>query len=189
MQIMLRADTPTMTGPTWIAPTARVKEDLTFELGNLHETGRITVTGQPQGWVVKSVIYQGRDVANLPVSFETSTDPRAIEIHVTSRVAYATGRAIAPDKRTLTVLLLTADRNRWTTSSGLVAQAAVRPDGTFTVGPVVAGEYLILATTPQTFVEILRDPKTSLERVATSAVSIFLAENERQALTLYVNDK
>ena len=189
MQIMLRADAPAMTGPTWIAPTARVKEDLTFELGNLHETGRITVTGQPQGWVVKSVVYQGRDVANLPVSFETSTDPRAIEIHLTSRVAYVTGRALALDKRALTVLLLSADRNQWTASAGVVAQAAVRADGSFTVGPVVAGEYLILATTPQTFVEILRDPKTSLERVATGAVTIFLAENERQALTLYVNDK
>ena len=189
MSVMMRVDTPVAPGLVWIAPTARVKEDLTFVLGNLQEPGRLTVTGQPQDWVVKSILYQGRDVANVPVSFETSTDPRAIEIHLTSRVAYVTGRAIAPDKRPVMVVLLAADRNQWAASSSVVAQTALKPDGTFTIGPVAAGEYLILATPPQTFVEILRDPKSSLDRVAASATRIFLAENDRPTVTLYVNDK
>ena len=190
MQVMLRVDTPaTSAAPNLIVPSGRVKEDLTFELGGLQDPGRVIVVGQPQGWVVKSVLYHGRDIANVPVSFEASTDPRALEVHLTSRVAFVTGRAVTTDARPVMVMLLSADRNQWTTLAGLVAQTNVRADGSFTVGPVAAGEYLILATTPQTFVEVLRDPKSSLGRVADSALRIFLAENERQKVTLYVNDK
>ena len=185
MEVMVRAEPAAAPGLLRVTPTARVRDDLSFELAGLHESGRLTVVGQPQDWVVKSVFYQGRDVANQPVSFETTTDPRAIEIHLTNRVAYVTGRAIAPDSRSLMVVLLPADRSQWTTSAGIAAQGGVRPDGTFTVGPVAAGEYLVLAATPQEFVEMRGDPGPALDRAAAGAMRLSLAENDRQKVTLY----
>jgi len=190
MQVSLRVDpSPSLSGPYALSPTARVKEDLTFDLGGLLDPGRIGVTGQPQGWVVRSVLYQGRDITNVSTTFETTTDPHAIEIRLTNRVAHLSGTVTTAVPGPVAVLLIAADRNQWTSPSVIVAVGARKPDGAFALGPVAPGDYLVLAIGQGTMVEILRNPKSSLERVAAGATRIFLGENDRQTITLHALDK
>jgi hypothetical protein len=105
-------------------------------------------------------------------------------------VASVTGRVVASVVRKRAVLLVASDRNRWTNRSAIVATAGVKDDGTFTMPPVLAGDYYIVATSQMNWmVESSQGLVSAIERLTTRSTMLTLAEGERRQLTVYVSDE
>jgi protocatechuate 3,4-dioxygenase beta subunit len=172
--------------------TASVREDGTFELATAVEAVTIALESPPPGWVVKSVQYRGRDVTDQLVEVETSDDPRAIEITLTNRVGYISGRmAVAPPKgRTILVLAFSAARGR---TAGRGADIGVSPAATvfldaknmFKLGPLLAGEYLVVAVDRDDWFDASTQNRASaIDSILARAERVLVLEGEQPAITV-----
>jgi hypothetical protein len=175
--------------PMMFQNTGMVRDDSSFQIATVLGQVRIAVSGQPTGWLVKSITYRGRDITDSPVEFDSS-GPNALTVVLTNRVASVTGRVVASVVRKRAVLLVASDRNRWTNRSAIVATAGVKDDGTFTMPPVLAGDYYIVATSQMNWmVESSQGLVSAIERLTTRSTMLTLAEGERRQLTVYVSDE
>jgi carboxypeptidase family protein len=173
-------------GVTTIAQSG-VKPDATFELGGLLEPARLAASGLPPNWVLKAVYYRGRDVTDALVEFESSSDQRALEIVLTNRGAWIRGSVLAPAEKNVVVILITADRSRWTTRAALTF-ANVK-DGRFLLGPVRAGDYFVVAVPVSALGSVLvQNPAMTIEGLGAPGSRIVLVEGETRELTLAVSD-
>jgi hypothetical protein len=72
-----------------------VTTDLKFELTGLYRLPLvIRFQNPPDGWVLESVRYNGRDITNLPVDFGADSTRGALEIVLTNTVADASIRVV-----------------------------------------------------------------------------------------------
>jgi hypothetical protein len=198
MRVMTRPDSSSpgmmMFGPP---ATADVKEDLTFELSGLYGPQILSLMNAPRDWLVKSVRYNGRDITDVATEFKNSSDPRAVEIVLTSRGAVIAGRVIAEAVATQTaagqpalpeefrVMLISADPARWKPATAFSGGGTTKPDGSFRVGPVRPGEYLIVAIGLD---DLPRGPfdAATIERLAKVAERVTLLEDDRREMELRV---
>jgi protocatechuate 3,4-dioxygenase beta subunit len=169
---------------------AVVRDDMSFELDGLFGPQLLMVAGAPRGWIVKSVKYRGDDVTDTAVEFKSSTDPRLLEVTLTNQGAMVTGRVLGNDgtpSPDAYVVLLPADVTRWRPIPGspLIPPKA---DGTFTIGPVRAGEYIVAAvigiSTPR-----LIEPSARAEiaeRIARAGERIILVENDKRSIDVRI---
>jgi hypothetical protein len=169
-----------------------VREDFTFELEGLFGPHVLHVWGLPSGWIVKAVKYRGRDATLEPVEFRNSSDPRDLEVSLTSRGAQVRGRVVLEDgvlPSQVSVVLLPASNpvTPKTIRSGLTTGAVVKADGAFELPLVRAGEYFLLAIPADVFPigNRLAAPGYA-ERIATVAERVQLGENERRTVVLRV---
>lgn len=166
---------------------ARVEADLTFELSGLFEPVSVIVDGAPAGWMVKSIRYKGRDVTDTYVDFTGTREGDSMEIILTNRVARLSGRTLDdsghPTEDAL-VVLMHADPTR--RDGRTVRSSQAGPDGAFKIGPVRAGEYLIVAVTNADEMIGPRSTAKFVERAAAVADRITLAENEELVVQLRV---
>ena len=114
------------------------------------------------------------DITDAPVELKTNTDPAALEIIMTRRGAIISGRVTdEAGKGTETgyVMLIFANPARRRTGTGIVNTAKPKADGTLTLAPVRAGEYVILAVSGVQMMHLtmpVADEET-LERAVPSA--------------------
>ena len=173
-----------------------VRENLTFDLAAMPEPARLGLNHTPPGWIVKSILYHGRDVTDEPVVLENSNDPRAIEIVVTNRVVYITGGAAgAPKGRPVVVLAFRADRvglaARPDASGGsslpVAASAPADEKGTFTVGPLAPGEYLVAAVDRDEWFDASLDNRSgAIDRILPRAERVMVREGEQPSIALRI---
>jgi protocatechuate 3,4-dioxygenase beta subunit len=165
---------------------ARVRDDLTFGLDELHGPQLLTVDGAPDGWVVRSIRYGGVDVTDTPSELRGSGDPRHLQITLTRRGALVTGQVVdqagTPLPRAY-VFLLSAEPLRWTRGrSGPTAVAG--DDGGFRIPLHQPGEYLVVA--------LLQDDapdwpeREDYEWLAKVAERVTLVEGSNPPITLRV---
>jgi Carboxypeptidase regulatory-like domain len=170
-------------------PNVQVKSNLTFELSGLFGPSAILVSGMPPGWVVRSVRYRAQDVTDTLVDFGGVRESDVIEIALTNRGARVSGRVTseggqpAPDSR---VVLLPADPARWRAMSFAMGGGVVKPDGSYQLGPVRAGEYLMVAISLADTPQMLPD-QDYFERIARAAQRITLVENDQPTIDLAVS--
>lgn len=171
-----------MNGPM---PTARVNDDLTFELTGLIGPQTIAVNGLPPGWMLKAVRYNNVDVTDTAVEFKSSSDPRLFEIIVSNRGAILSGRVLDDNGNLVPsapILLVSADPAKWKSNQAVVVS---RDDGTFRFRPSRAGDYLVLAIDPEGSANaVLMDPDV-LGTVSKLAERVTLLENEQRAIDLH----
>ena len=178
-------------GPMMMSQSfAVVRPDSSFQIEGVLGPVRIGVSGQPSGWLVKSVTYRGRDIADAPMEFEAGSEPQALTILLTNRVATVAGRVAASTTRPRAVMLIVSDRSRWTSRAAVVATTSVKDDGTFSLAPVLAGQYYIVASGQMNWMaESGQNVAAAIERLtAGGATMLMLAEGEKRQLTLYVAD-
>jgi protocatechuate 3,4-dioxygenase beta subunit len=172
--------------PRRTAP-APVREDLTFELENLYGQQLLIVEGLGREWVLKSVRYRNENITGLPVEYKSSADPDDLQIVLTSRVARVIARVVdetgkpAKDGR---VMLFPADPRQWVRALGSVQQGIRQKDGSYLVGPMRAGEYLVVAPAADDVIETF--DRSRLEALAKLAERITLNENEERQIELRV---
>ena len=169
---------------------ATVRDDMSFELDNLFGPQLLMVVGAPRGWIVKSVKYRGDDVTDGAIEFRSSSDPRLLEVTLTNQTAIVTGRVLADDGRDSSdafVVLLPADVSRWRPFPGLPA-ITPKADGTFAIGPVRAGEYIVAAVTGLSMPKLF-DPSGRAgiaERIAKAGERLILIENGKHSIDLRI---
>jgi Carboxypeptidase regulatory-like domain len=176
-----------MFGPQ--APAA-VRDDMSFELDGLFGPQLLMVMGPLRGWIVKSVKYRGDDVTDTAVEFKSSADPRLLEVTLTNQGAIVTGRVLGDDGKAspeAQVVMLPGDVSRWRPFPGTPA-ITPKADGTFTIGPVRAGEYVIAAVTGMSMPRLF-DPSARAEiaeRIAKGGERIVLVENDKHSIDLRI---
>ena len=144
------------------------------------------MTGQPPGWVVKSVRSREADVTDTPVEFKTSTDPAALEVTMSRQGAIVSGRVLDGAGKSIDagyVLLFSANPARRQFGHSSVKTTRPKADGSFTLGSVRAGEYLIVAVTPESLMYLQVPDAAGLERAAQAGERIVLVESEKRGST------
>jgi hypothetical protein len=171
-------------------PFSPVNDRLGFELTGLYRVPLIVgIQGLPEGWVVKSVRYDGRDITGAPTDFGVESTPRAIEIVVTNRVARPSVRVT--DERGLPVtgyhvVLVPWDPTRWRDAI-LGSPPATSPDGVQQLGPRLPGEYLLAALSTADYLLLIRDP-TRFDDLAPVASRVRLAEGDSRTYELRLTE-
>jgi len=174
-----------MSGPQSPAP---VRDDMSFELDGLFGPQLLMVMGAPRGWIAKSVKYRGDDVTDKAVEFKSSSDPRLLEVTLTNQGAIVTGRVLGDDDKPsseASVVLLPADLSRWRPFPGWPAMPT-KADGTFTIGPVRAGEYIVAAVAGMSMMKLFEPSARAefAERMSKAGEHIILVENEKHSIDL-----
>ena len=143
------------------------------------------MSGLPGGWITKSIRFNGEEIIDTLHDFTNARASDLLEILLTSRGARLSGRVLnerGEPTSDATVMLLPADpaKRRGPSSFG-PSGASSKPDGSYQLGPVRAGEYLIIAiglgTVPH---------EEYFERLVGNAERITLVDDEQQSLDLRI---
>jgi protocatechuate 3,4-dioxygenase beta subunit len=192
LSVMTRPDDMTGRGRMMFGPQtpAAVRDDMSFELDGLFGPQLLMVMGPPRGWIVKSVNYRGNDVTDTAVEFKSSSDPRLLEVTLTNQGAIVTGRVLGDDGKESPdayVVMLPGDVSRWRPFPG-TPTITPKADGTFTIGPVRAGEYVIAAVTGMSMARLFEPSARAeiAERIAKGGERIVLVENDKHSIDLRI---
>ena len=172
-------------GPT-IPDSGRVRDDWSFTITNAYGASRL-IASLPDGWILKSVLHDGRDITDVPVEMKSGEELSGVQVIVSNRGAAVAG-ALADDRGAAvadgTILVFAADPSRWWDDSRWVR--AVRPDqqGRYEVRGLPAGEYLAVALS---YVEdgMWNDPEY-LESLRAYAQKLTLNEGDAQSPLLKI---
>jgi hypothetical protein len=167
------------------SPNGAVSEDGRFEFSGLLGTQRLSVTGVPEGWIVKSIDRDGADLADMNVTMRSGERWDSATIVLTNRLTTVSGTvSVDRDQQTGTgtVVLFRKDSSLWGEASRHVR--AVRPSqlGEFEVKGLLPGSYLAIA------LEYLQDgdwfdPEV-LHGLVDRATRFTLADGETRTLQL-----
>ncbi len=130
-----------------------VNDDWTFEMKGLGGTMLFRPSKLPAGYMLKSVLLDGRDVADTPVDIRGTEDLTGLQVVVTSHVTEING---APcDAKGLpvpeyTVVAFAEDAARWRYPSRFLATARPDQQGRFKIANLPPGRYLAVARQPWT---------------------------------------
>ena len=164
-------------------PAATVRSDGAFQLGPLWGTRRFRVGSSP-GWTMKTMLVNGEDVTDTPLTFGSQAQSlKDVEVVMTDQVTTLTGTVRGSTPSAL-VFVFSEDRNRWYEGSRYYgSRQAV--GGAFSIAGLPPGGYLAAAmdTLPDAMdpSQLIADPDL-LERLARDASHILL--NERQTTTV-----
>jgi hypothetical protein len=161
-----------------------MRTDRTFSMTNLFGARRLHVVNVPRGWYVKSVFYQGKEIIDRPVAFEDVREPRELEIVLSTRGATVAGRVLDATGRPVRrarVMAIRAEEPR----PDVTCEVAAGADGTYRLGPLRDGEYLLVATPADAEVLQVGD-WDRLKLLLKSAVRISLGRLEERAVDLSV---
>jgi hypothetical protein len=133
-------------GPS-IPDSGRVREDWTFTVTGAYGASRF-VTSLPDGWSLKAIMHDGRDVSDAPLEMRSGEEMTGVQVLVTDRVTTIKGQ-LADDNGAVvvdgTVIAFVDDASRWREESRWIR--AVRPDqqGRYEIKGLPPGDYLIVA--------------------------------------------
>ncbi len=147
--------------------------------------GRYTIRALPppatKGWLLRSVVSRERDVADVGIDITAGTDAGDLIATFTDRIGEITGvfqdasGRPAPEHM---VILFPTDRALWRAPGRRVVWARPATDGRFTLRNLLAGDYLLAATTGGDPGSVA-DPEL-LEQLAAGAIKMTLAEGEKK---------
>lgn len=146
MRVSVRPLDPGTTYSYYENDNGRVRDDGAFEVRGVFGTNRVSVGPIALGWALKSIDYQGKDFADVPV--ELKAGERLDGLTVVLSKSLPTLRGTLLDDRNQpaegTVLLFPDDQRKWAEESRLTRTA--RPDlkGAFEFRNVIPGDYLVL---------------------------------------------
>lgn len=170
---------------------AQVKPDLTFELSGLFGPLTVQIGNPPRGWIAKSIRFKGEDIIDTLYDFTNARASDPMEIVLTNRGARISGR-VTNDRgeaaSEVMLLLIPADpaRRRGFNPMGFGGMSP-KPDGSYQIGPVRAGEYFLAAIALEDYPRIGPGPDMEFfERLARVAQRITLVESEQQTIDLRV---
>jgi hypothetical protein len=134
------------------------------------------------GWSFKAAMYQGRDVANVPLELD-SADVSGVVITFTDRATELSGtvETSAGVDPSATVIVFPSDITAWTTSGAgprRMRPARASPTGAYKITGLPAGSYYIAAV-PDEFASEWLDPKF-LETLSRTATRVTLEDGDRK---------
>jgi Carboxypeptidase regulatory-like domain len=163
---------------------AQVKPDGTFELKAFQSPVKLFQMGQSAGWAQSSVRWKGHDVSG-GLHFEAGQRVAGVEIVVrktTSRISGAvTGASLSAEGGNEGAVIAFRDGAEDVAGLGVSAIVPIR-DGRFSLGPMLAGDYQLVA---------VRSPDPSfferielVEVLRARATVVTVADNETRTVNL-----
>jgi hypothetical protein len=143
------ATVPDATNPRGGPPDGktRINDDWTFAVTDLFGPARLRLH-LPDGWMVRSVERDGRDVTDATIDGKGGQDVASVRIIITNQVTVVTGRTTTATGTATsdgTVIIFAADAQQWRGNSRFVHAIRPNDDGTWTITGLPAGEYLAVA--------------------------------------------
>jgi len=165
---------------------ATVREDGTFSLAHVFGRAKMQVT-VPDGWMVKSISRDGRDLADSWLQLGNGEELSGIDVLLTSRVTKIDGQLLDEKNQPLrdaTVLIFPNDADKWFENSKTIRAARLDQQGRWQAKGLPAGEYLAIALD---YVEdgAWNDPEY-LESLRRDAHKVTLTDGGSETLALKV---
>ena len=176
------------------AAPAVVAKDGTFTLqgvapGTYLVNSGFTFDGGVRGWIVKSILFGGRDYLDRPLELSAGLSGAELTITVTDRAGELSGRLIDQKGQGVSdhpVILFTVDRSFWLAGQSRQPRSTrPSPDGTFRFSNLLAGDFYIAVGTPQFLMNDLRDP-AFLEQLVAAAVKLTIGDGEKKVQDLKI---
>ena len=161
-------------------------QERVFVLTGIFGRRLLDVANVPRGWYVKSIQYRGKEIIDEPTEFKAGSDPSDLQVILSTRGATLSGRALddrGNPVRGARVVALPADLRRWRLEP--FTSSAASTEGTFRLGPLRPGDYLVAALPPST-PPPRWDDKSLVARLAEAAERIRLEADEERAIDVKV---
>ena len=107
-------------------------------------------SSNPGGWVLKSAMLNGKDLADVPFEVRAGDDIKGVVVtftkvvtRISGKVQDATGRPVSG----FPIVVFPTDRALWSPGSRRILSAKPASDGTYKVSGLPAGEYYLCALT------------------------------------------
>ena len=171
-------------------PPAQVRTDGTFEVGGVMSGSyRVSITGAPAEWWLRSAVVGGRDVLDdaLEVGRGSSTDIAGATLTLTDRHSELAGTLQTPAGSATTdyfVVVLPANRELWVVPSRRIRSTRPASDGRFAFADLPAGDYLLAALADLDPADL--EDRAFLEQLVAAAVKVPLGEGQRKTQDLRI---
>lgn len=181
---------------TFLASSATsIEKDGTFAIkGATPGQYRVSVTtvGMPpqpvpgmRMWVVKSVMVDGRDIADLPIQIRPGDDVADVVVTMTDQPTEVSGTVLDGLNRPTSgfpIVVFAADRAYWAAGDARVRKIQPASDGKYSITGLPAGDYYVCAVTDAEPND-LKDP-AFLDSLAPASFKITLKPGEKRTLDL-----
>ena len=131
--------------------SALIEWDGSFVMRGLAGPRVLRLPHAPDGWMLKAILLDGRDVTDTPLPFGSVEESfGGIEVVLTDAVSEVAGRLIDARQRGVvnaTVVLFPTSNTQWGLASRHFASTATGTDGRFRVRGVPPGDYYVAALT------------------------------------------
>ena len=161
-----------------------VRKDGTFLLSGLLDAHFIRAEAS-EGWLLKSMMLDGRDLADLPYEFKTGEKVSGLELMLTRQRTILRG-TVTDDTNVArsgyAVVAFSTDDRKWDRQTRYVRSVSPRPTGDFSIEALPPGEYLVIALE---YLEAGEEGSAErLERWKRDATRITVADGETASLSL-----
>jgi hypothetical protein len=129
------------------AGVGEVRDDWTFTVRAILGRARLTAT-VPDGWMVKTIRREERDISEAPLELKSGDVLREIEVVVTNRVTAVAGQLADARGTPLTsgsIVVFADDPVKWGLGSRFVRTVRPDQDGRWEIKGLPAGDYLGVA--------------------------------------------
>jgi hypothetical protein len=149
---------------------------------------RISAQGLPDGWTVKSITANDRDITDSAISLAGGQN-LSVRIVVTDRLTHVNGTVSSRAAgRGGTVVIFPEDAAKWGYPSRFVRAARVNDAGAFEIAGLPPGERY-LATALEFFEDGDEQDPEVLERLRANATPFTIGEGERMTLDLRARER
>ena len=182
----LPVDRDTSVNMLGIPDNGRLRDVGSFELKSVVGLVRFTVTPLSDGWAIRQIEHNGRDLTSQPVDTMGQT-LEGMTITLTNRFPVVSGSLQDGKGKALlagTAILFPDDAAMWSEDLRAVRTARVDQSGVFTLKGVRPGEYLIVAVDTVTNNQ-WNDPEY-LESLRQHGTRLTLAEGDAKRVELVV---
>jgi Carboxypeptidase regulatory-like domain len=172
--------------PGFIPDGDKVRADGNFEVKGVFGLNRFNIAPMPDGWAIRRVDFNGRDVAASGVDPQSQT-LEGVTITLTNRFLTVSGAlrdAKGNPMPSATAILFPDDQSLWVEDLRTIRTARVDQSGTFTVKALRPGDYLAVAV-PGVQNNQWNDPEF-LETLRDQAQRFTVAEGESKTVNLIV---
>jgi hypothetical protein len=186
MAVFVRYDDRSRSAYLSRPPVGPVTPDLRFVLDGLFGPNTLGVQNLPDGWIVKSIRYNGADITDLPTTFASGSDSGALEVVLTSRGADVVARVVDSAGRPQTdaaVVLFPVDPSRWVGTVTAPYMQIVKSD-LIQTGLHRTGDYYVAAIAPDDAERLGTMGERAFEVLSKVASKVTLADSEHRILEL-----
>jgi hypothetical protein len=150
--------------------------------------GRYAIRGSgPSGWMMKTVYLDGRDVTDQPIEVKTDS-LTGLNVIFTDRISRLNGTVRSGQNAAagITVIAFPSDDRLWLPQSRQIVTTRTDQSGSYRIGAIPAGEYLVIAVDDVEQGEWF-DP-AFLEQIRTKANRVTIGEGETRTEDLKVQE-
>ena len=175
---------PLRPAPGGFLPRTQVTSAGTFELNGLIGAHVLRVDRLPEGWIVKSIRANGRDVTDTALEFRGS-ESASVQVVLTNRISEVSGMVKANGQAVTaaSVVFFPEDPAQWAFPSRRVRMVRVDQTGVFRARSLPPGERYLAVAVDYLEQGEFQDP-AFLERMKGRATTFSLDEGENKNLDL-----